>query len=468
MGVKTFSKVFDATQIVAVKDLAGKKIAIDAMTEIYRAALGAKSVKTLTDRHGNPTMHISVILANLIEMQRYGIEMIWVFDYDRNGDQSADFHNPAKLNELLKRQKRKKAAQDKLAILRKKQETEEEVLFSDSDSDDEVNEHASDDDNVVEEKQTQQQVDQLEKQEFSATSAMINDVKLILNCLNVKYVEAPSGFEGEQVAANMASAGIVDGVYSGDTDPIPFGSPVLYRRARDKKIYMYEQEEIFQQIVDGCPGLESAGMDELLKVCLILGCDFSEKTKGVGPKTVFKKMAGIELTDDQIQNGLAAFESQCDVSELVINNANVVPFTDCTADSLFLWLTEERSFTKKRIDNWFDKVMDRSGESVVALPPAKVKKTMRKVAVNPKASKSPATTPKTKAKAKKTPVKRKMPPKKGEKAVKAKSPRQASKSPTPKPEKPKKKTIKPKPKPKPKPKVTVKRKMPRKKGDPKD
>jgi 5'-3' exonuclease len=457
MGIKKFSTAFDESSTVTIKDLAGKRLAIDAMPEIYRAALGAKSVKTLTDRHGNPTMHISVILANIIEMQRYGIQMIWVFDHDKNQDKSTEFHNPAKLTELLKRQKRKQAAQIRLDALRAKQADQEEELFSDTDDDvsdiDETFDRDAEN-KTGQRERTSQSADQLEKQTFSANHVIINDIKLILNCLNIHYIEAPAGFEGEQIAAHLAAAGIVDGVYSGDTDPIPFGAPVLYRRGRDKIIYEYEQTELLQQIIDGCPELDEAGIDELRKVCLILGCDFSAKTKGVGPKTVFQKLTSIELTDDQIENGLVTFERESDLDAIVVYNKDKVPFADCEANNLMLWLTEERAFTKKRIDGWFDKVMDRSGDITVALPPVKVSRSG--VKRNTKVEKPSCKKVVKKSKSVKVVKKRVMPPKKGARKANPTSlclqPRSQSTSPVAKPQKTK--TVK----------VVKKRVMPPKKG----
>lgn len=102
MGIKDFSKTFEAVRVVKWKDLKNKTVAIDAMTEIYRAALGAQSTHTLTDRDGNPTIHLSVLLANIVEMQSNGIKQIWVFDHDAEADANASFHNPNKINELEK------------------------------------------------------------------------------------------------------------------------------------------------------------------------------------------------------------------------------------------------------------------------------------------------------------------------------------------------------------------------------
>jgi 5'-3' exonuclease len=119
MGIQFFSKVFRPYNTIKLKELSGRTIAIDAMTEIYRAVLGSKSVGMLTDKNGNNTMHINVIMANIIEMQKLGIKTIWVFDHV-NSTEEKQHHNPDKANELLKRRQRKDDAKEQLKELQLK------------------------------------------------------------------------------------------------------------------------------------------------------------------------------------------------------------------------------------------------------------------------------------------------------------------------------------------------------------
>ena len=79
MGIKDFSKIFTYTREVKFADLKNKKIAIDAMTEIWRASLGA--MNKLTDANGNPTIHINVILAIILDLQKNNIKQIWVLKH---------------------------------------------------------------------------------------------------------------------------------------------------------------------------------------------------------------------------------------------------------------------------------------------------------------------------------------------------------------------------------------------------
>ena len=341
MGIKDFSKTFKAVGTIKWKDKSGETIAIDAMTELYRAALGAKKVATLTDSSGRPTMHINVYFANLIEMQRQSIDQIHVFDYDPSSEDNADFHNPAKIVELKKRQSVRDAARKK-----------RDALFSDSESDED------EETKTKKHKQQEEKKDKLDKQLFRIDQEMVNDIKLILNCLNIKYVEAPKGFEGESIASYLNVKGIVDAVYSSDTDPIAFGAHKLYRKnPRDKKIYEYTQDDILEQIKSANDNFEEPDIDDLRKACLILGTDFAKKTPRVGAKTVLKKLHEIELTEEQI-NGRDHFEKRPKATSIVIHNNNTTPFVDCKFDVLIDWLVKEKSFSRTKVINWLKKVTD--------------------------------------------------------------------------------------------------------------
>ena len=80
MGILNFSKLFAGDGEVKLTKYKGKRVAIDASTEIYRSIYGMKSITGLTDPSGNPTLHLSTILNNIILFKKIGIKTIWVFD----------------------------------------------------------------------------------------------------------------------------------------------------------------------------------------------------------------------------------------------------------------------------------------------------------------------------------------------------------------------------------------------------
>lgn len=356
MGIKNFSQTFKAVRTVTASDYRGKTISIDAMTELFRASLGAKSVSTLTDKSGNPTMHISVILAVVFDFQRNGVDQIWVFDHEQNPDE--DFHNPMKMEELANRKKKRMEAQAKLDLLKS---VEDKPTFSDDEDDvdhrikhDEEDKH--DDKHESKTSDHQDQIDDLEKRTFTLSPAAKNDIKLIFNFLNIRWTEAPAGYEGECVATHLNIAGLSDAVFSGDTDPIAYGAKVLLRRnPRDKLIYEYTQENILSQIAEVNDNVEH-NLNTIRSIALALGTDACKKTPKIGPKTVLKKIDEIEFTECQ-EKARTEFEKSLDITKLVIRNAEKTPFVNCMSEQLINWLVDEKSFNRARIQKMLTKGM---------------------------------------------------------------------------------------------------------------
>ena len=355
MGIKNFSKTFNPTRIIKNKDLKNMTLAIDAMTELYRASLGAKTVDLLTDDEGNPTLFISVLISNILEFHKNNVNQIWVFDYDQDADKS--FHNPAKLDELIKRKQKKQAAQEKIDKLKEDplfSDDEEEEL--DKETDTKTDETDKETDKQDKETDKQDKINALEKQLFSVNKTVINEVKLILNCLNIKWAEAPHGFEGECVATYLNVSGVADAVYSADTDPIAFGAKKLLRKnPKDKKIYEYTQENILEQLQSVTTN-HSPELYDIRKIAVILGTDVCDKTAGVGAKTVFKKYRNITLTKKQEQ-AIQFFDKHPN-NNLLINNEDKQPFININLDELLLWLVNIKKFKEHIWKPRFLKVID--------------------------------------------------------------------------------------------------------------
>lgn len=372
MGIKGFSQIFKAVKTVKIKDLKGKTLAIDAFYELYRASLGGSSVSLLTDKYGKPTMHINVILAIVIDLQKNNVGQYWVFDHE--SDDNSEFHNPAKVKELIKRKAKKEEARKKL------EELNQEVLFSDDEEDTDAtsDKNSSEKQKISLEKQKnsfEKQKNSLEKQNFTVSKEIINDIKLIFNFLHIRYIDSPASFEAEHTCAIMNKNGHCDGVYSGDTDPIPFGALVQYRKNRDKNIYMYTREDILNQIMEANesfkptkslkvkgqthinkPCTKIANLEDIQKICAMAGWDNHEKTPGIGPKTILKKYHNVELTDEQ-KKVVKEFKKEY-IGDLEVNNLDSEPFVGCDFKGLLDWLSNERSFARSRIINQLKKVTD--------------------------------------------------------------------------------------------------------------
>ena len=346
MGIKGLSQVFKPTRVVKLKDLSNKTVAIDAMTEIYSAVLGTKSISTLTDKHGNNTNYISVILYNIINFHKANIKQIWIFDNNKTG------HNPEKLEEQRIRNEKRLVAKVKLDILNQVD------IFSDDEDDKKTDGKTDGKKNDVKASANKASADvkaSLEKQSFRLTADILANVLFMLNCFNISYLFAPEGFEAEQVASYLSATGQVDGVYSKDVDPIVFGAKVLWRKEtrikkgnKEKQILEYTQESIFKQIDSKTP------FKDLRKICVILGGDYAQKTKGIGPKTVLSKYKQVELSKEQKAAIIAYKKTPQD--DLETYNFDKTPFANCKSKELMEWLINEKSFNEERMEKLFAKI----------------------------------------------------------------------------------------------------------------
>lgn len=325
MGVKNFSKAFDHSGEITFGEMRGTTVCIDAMCEIYRAILGMKTAKGLTDASGRPTLHISVILRNIAAMRRAGINQIWVFDHPEP--------NELKLLENAERTAKRKAAEAKLAQMkaaaRKRDEVEKPALFSDSDEENE-------------DKAIQKQ----EKRAFSMKSWMINDIKFILNRLGIQWVEAPKGFEAECACVGLIEEGHADSVMTMDTDAIVFGAPIMIRRdAKKKKFFKYVLTDILEQ--------NEINRTQLIKACIAMGTDFYKDKnglfRGVGPKTVIAKLkSGVldeKYQDKDVMRAIAHFSQRC--RRFTWHDRGGYGNEKIEAAELVNWLVNEKSFNRE-------------------------------------------------------------------------------------------------------------------------
>ncbi len=330
MGVKQFTEVFADSGICKYKELYGKNVVIDTSVEIHRAMLGIKNTMQLTDSEGNPTIHINVILLTILKLKMYNINQYWIFDH------SGVKHNPIKEQELIKRQKRKAEALAKAEAIRDK-----DVLFSSDEED----------------------LQKYDKMAFSVKSNDFNDVKYLLSQLDVPWIEAPKGVEAEHLCSictrDASVFGVtMDYVLSPDTDALLFGATKVLKRSKKlkEKFYVYNLEDILSRDYAIKNGTVNIDYDDLIKICVILGTDFADKSKRVGPKTVMAKFQTIELTDEQ-KKAVEYIKMPVNLADIDRSNAMNQPFSNVDKYAELLeWLYLVKGFNIGRIKSRVEKI----------------------------------------------------------------------------------------------------------------
>lgn len=104
---------------------------------------------------------------------------------------------------------------------------------------------------------------------------MIQDVQELLRRFGIPYITAP--MEAEAQCAELKKLGLVDGIITDDSDCFLFGGDKIYKNMFNQKQYVecYNSKEIEIQL-----GLNQ---DRLIDLALLLGSDYTEGVKGIGP-----------------------------------------------------------------------------------------------------------------------------------------------------------------------------------------
>src|SRR6266705_3505323 len=126
------------------------------------------------------------------------------------------------------------------------------------------------------------------------TRAMVDESKTLLTLLGIPWVQAPS--EGEAQAAFLARRGDVWAAGSKDYDSLLFGAPRMVRYlaigSTEFLPSLGRSRMVAPEVLDLEENLGHLGLtrDHLIDVAILVGTDFNEGVKGIGPKTALKRL----------------------------------------------------------------------------------------------------------------------------------------------------------------------------------
>ncbi|EIW68761.1 hypothetical protein TREMEDRAFT_69192 [Tremella mesenterica DSM 1558] len=249
MGIKGLTALISENAPRAMKDhemktLFGRKVAIDASMSIYQFLIAVRQQdgQMLMNESGDVTSHLMGFFYRTIRMVDQGIKPCYIFD-----------GKPPELKGgvLAKRFARREEAK----------EGEEEAK----------------------ETGTVEDIDKLARRQVRVTREHNEECKKLLALMGIPVVTAPG--EAEAQCAELARAGKVYAAGSEDMDTLTFSTPILLRHLTFSEAKKMPISEIHLNIV-----LEELGMtmDQFIELCILLGCDYLEPCKGIGPKTALK------------------------------------------------------------------------------------------------------------------------------------------------------------------------------------
>ncbi|GIY53966.1 flap endonuclease 1 [Caerostris darwini] len=330
MGIQGLSKLIadnapSSVKENEIKNYFGRKIAVDASMSIYQFLIAVRQeANMLTNADGETTSHLVGLFYRTIRMIDNGIKPVFVFDGKPP---------QMKSSELEKRQERRAEAQKNL------EKAEEEGIAED--------------------------VNKFSRRLVKVTKQHNDECKELLKLMGVPYVEAPC--EAEAQCAALVKDGKVYATATEDMDGLTFGSSVLLRHmtfseARKMPIKEFHLNRVLEEL-----GLNH---EEFIDLCILLGCDYCESIKGIGPKKAFEYIK----SDKRIENIIEKVEKQGkykipedwlykEARELfknpeVADSASVeLKWTDPDEEGLIKFLCGDKGFSEDRVKNGVKKLM---------------------------------------------------------------------------------------------------------------
>ena len=266
MGVNLAPLIGEYKHRIGFPDLANKVVAIDAYNAIYQflSIIRDPTGRPLRDRRGNVTSHLSGLFYRNINLLMENIRLVYVFD---------GAPPIRKMKELKRRQEIKEESWKKYLEAIERKDYEEARKYAALAS-------------KIEDK-------------------MVDDAVRLLDLLGIPTVFAPG--EAEAQAAHMVNKGDVWSSGTQDYDSLLFGSPRIVRnitltgrqRLPSKGIEIKLEPELLnlEEILGGL-GLTR---EQLVDIGILIGTDYNDGVKGIGPKKAYQLIKKYGRIEDIIE-----------------------------------------------------------------------------------------------------------------------------------------------------------------------
>lgn len=323
MGIQGLSRLIadvapGAVKENEIKNYFGRKVAIDASMSLYQFLIAVRQEgNLLTSADGETTSHLMGFFYRTIRMVENGIKPVYVFD----GKPPT-----MKGGELAKRAERRDEAQKELLKAEEAGNTEDIEKYS--------------------------------RRLVKVTKEHGLEAQKLLGLMGVPHLTAPC--EAEAQCAELAKAGKVYAVATEDMDALTFGTPVLLRHLTFSEARKMPIKEIHLERVLSESGLSQK---EFIDLCILLGCDYCDSIRGIGPKRAIELIQKNRNIDDILKSldtkkytppeeWPYAEARRLFVEPEVTAAADVeLKWTEPDVEELVKFMCEEKGFNEERIRN---------------------------------------------------------------------------------------------------------------------
>jgi flap endonuclease-1 len=303
---------------IGIEHLAGRVVAIDAYNALYQflSSIRQPDGTPLLDSRGRITSHLTGLLYRTARLVEAGVKPVYVFDGKPPEHKEKTLGERAAVRSNAHAEWRKALERGEIETAKR---------------------HA-------------QAASRL-------TSEMAEEAKQLLERMGVAYVQAPG--EGEAQAAHICANGDAYAVASQDYDALLFGAPLLVRNltlaGKRKLPGRMEFVEVTPEMIELGSALAALGItrEQLVWIALLIGTDYNEGVRGIGPKKALKLVQQCKTLDDV--TAASGLENEAHVVEKIFLHPHVsddysLQWQPPDREALVKFLCEERSFARERVE----------------------------------------------------------------------------------------------------------------------
>jgi len=250
-----------ATKAYNLTSFRGMRVAVDASLMIYQTVIALRaSGKDLKNKQGQLTSHIQGLFFKILNFLEKGIIPIFVYD-------GAPPEIKKKTIEM--RNERKEAAKATLSDL--------------SDSEDEL-------------------YIKKFRESFKPTKEDFKESRILLDLMGIPYIIAPG--EADPVCAWLTLRNdthgkkYAKGVCSDDSDMLALGATYLFK---DMLRFMSDSKQAVVISLKKALKQMDLTFEQFQDMCVLLGCDYCDRIKGIGPKNAYKLIKAHGSLEDVIE-----------------------------------------------------------------------------------------------------------------------------------------------------------------------
>src|SRR5213594_565123 len=311
----------------SLKALKGTSFAIDASIEIHQfLALVRKRDGTLfTDSQGRVTSHLIGLLTRTSRlMADFDMKPVFVFDGKPNQLKRRTIE--------MRREARKKAEVEYVEAVSKKDYAKawSKALMT-----------------------------------GRVTGSVLDDTKRLLTLMGIPWLEALEDAEAQ--ASFMAARGDVWAVGSKDYDCLLYGSPILARyltlTGREWLPAQQRSRPLIPELIKLSENLAFLGItrEQLVDLAILVGTDFNQGVKGIGPKKALKLVHDYESIERMPEDIRSKLTEDLDQVRRVFLNPRVLEEyvlkrSPAERNELVKFLSEERDFNRQRVERLIERL----------------------------------------------------------------------------------------------------------------